>query len=104
MTNGKIIVHGGMVYHCRDCGAYFLMFLERGLEEEDCKDRKPVPFVIACPFCHGFRAFDVSGVLPLHEKKYAELSEGEPYFANRQDIDYGVPVYTEHQRRLFEGG
>ena len=100
MTDGKIIIHGGMVYGCKDCGERFVMYLERGLEEEGCKDRKPVPFAIICPFCHGFHAYDVSGLLPLPEGKYAELPKGESYFANRPKRDCGVPVYTEHQRRF----
>lgn len=103
MTNGKIIIHGGMVYRCRDCGESFVMYLERGIGEADCKDRKPVPFGIICPFCHGFHAYDVSGLLPLPEGKYAELPDGESYFANRPGRDCGVPVYAEHMRR-FEGG
>lgn len=101
MANKKIVVHGGMVYGCHDCGARFVMFLERGLEE-DCKDRKPVPFAIICPFCHGFHAYDISGLLPLPDGKYAELPEGESYFANMPKRDCGVPVYTDHQRRFGE--
>ena len=95
----KIIIHGGMVYGCRECGERFVMYLERGLEEEDCKDSKPVPFVIACPFCHG-HACDISGILHFPERKYAELPDGESYFANKPKKDCGVPVYTEHQRRF----
>ena len=103
MSNGKIIIHGCMVYGCNDCGARFVMYLERGLEEEGCKDRKPVPFGTICPFCHGFHAYDISGLLHLPEGKYAELPEGESYFANKPERDCGVPVYAEHQRR-FEVG
>lgn len=103
MTNRNIIIHGAMVYGCRDCGERFVMYLERGLEEKDCKDRKPVPFSIICPFCHGFHAYDISGLLHLPEGKYSKLPEDESYFANRPDRDCGVPVYTENQRR-FVGG
>ena len=103
MTDRKIIVHGGMIYCCSDCGTEFVMYLEKGLEEQGCKDSKPVPFSIICPFCHGFHAYDVSGLLPLLPVgEYAELPEGESYFANMAERDCGVPVYTEHQRR-FEG-
>ena len=100
MADRKIIVHGCMIYRCSDCGTKFVMYLEKGLEEQGCKDRKPVPFAIICPFCHGFHAYDVSGLLPLPVGKYAELPEGESYFANRAKSDCGVPVYTEHQRRF----
>jgi hypothetical protein len=102
MADREIIIHGGMVYSCRDCGESFVMYLERGLEEAGCEDRKPVPFGIICPFCHGFHAYDASGLLPLPVGKYAELPDGESYFANRSGRDCGVPVYAEHMRRLKE--
>lgn len=100
MADKKIIIHGAMVYGCRDCGARFVMYLEKGLEENGCKDRKPVPFGIACPFCHGFHAYDESGLLPLPGGKYAELPKDESYFANYPKRDSGVPIYTDHQRRF----
>ena len=106
MPERKIIIHGAMVYGCRDCGSQFVMYLEKGLEERDCKERKPVPFMISCPFCQGFHAQDISGVIPLPGRKYAELPEGESCFENDSDRDYGVPRYAAKQRKfgVHEGG
>lgn len=95
----KIIIHGAMIYGCRDCGSRWVMFLERGLEEP-CEDRKPVPFGIICPFCGGFHAYDISGYLPLPDAKYAELPDGESYFENRPDRDCGTPRIANPPKRL----
>ena len=48
-----VIVHGYMVYECRDCGTIYKMWLEKGLEDrvqdKKCPDKhKPVPFGIRC--------------------------------------------------------
>lgn len=98
--NKRIIVHGAMVYGCVDCGVKFIMFLEKGLEEKGCKDTKPVPFSIRCPFCSGFHARDISGYLPLPGFKEHELIDGESYFANLPDKDCGTPMYAARQRKF----
>ena len=97
----KIVVHGAMVYGCKDCGSRWVMFLERGLEE-DVEGRKPVPFGITCPFCGGFHGFDISGYLKLPDgQKYADLPEGEAYFENVPDCDCGRPRYQIMPPRKF---
>lgn len=101
MIKRKIIVHGGMIYRCSDCGKKFVMFLEKGLEEKDCKDRKPVPFAIKCPFCSGYHAYDITMcVLPIPGRKYCPLPEGECYFENVPDRDCGEPVYALNPRQF----
>ena len=105
MADRKIIVHGCMIYRCSDCGTKFVMYLEKGLEEQGCKDWKPVPFMINCPFCSGYHAHDITmSVLPLPGRKYCQLPDGECYFENVPDRDCGKPVYAPNPRRFGEHG
>lgn len=96
----RILVHGAMVYGCQDCGARWLMYLEKGLEEEGDPDRKPVPFGIICPYCKGFHAFDISGYLKIPEDGYQELPKDASYFENLPDRDCGKPCISPTMRRL----
>lgn len=56
-TKDDHIIHGFMIYRCKNCGAYYIMNLEKGLEDptDDQKtgNHKPVPFVISCIACGG---------------------------------------------------
>ncbi len=93
-TNKKILIHGAMKYRCKDCGKEWWMFLEKGIEEPG-DDHKPSPFAITCG-CGGV-AYDVSGYCSIPDEDkihdgYAELPDGESYFANKRESDCGVPV------------
>lgn len=96
----KILVHGAMVYGCQDCNARWLMYLEKGLEEEGDPDRKPVPFGITCPYCKGFHAFDISGYLKIPEDGYVELPKDASCFENVPDRDCGKPLFSPYMKRL----
>lgn len=96
----RILVHGAMVYGCHDCGARFLMYLEKGLEEENDPERKPVPFGIICPYCKGFHAFDISGYLRIPEEGYVELPKDASCFENVPDRDCGKPMISPTMKRL----
>lgn len=98
----KILVHGAMVYGCQDCGARWLMYLEKGLEEEGNPERKPVPFGIMCPYCKGFHAFDISGYLKIPKKGYVELPKDASCFENVPDRDCGKPLISPYMKRLKE--
>ena len=96
----KILVHGAMVYGCQDCNARWLMYLEKGLEEEGAPDRKPVPFGITCPYCKGFHAYDISGYLKIPEDGYVELPKDASCFENVPDRDCGKPLFSPYMKRL----
>lgn len=58
-----IPVHGYYIYECRECGAVYKMWLEKGLEDtvQDRKypeKHKPVPFGIRCK-CGSFDCFHI---------------------------------------------
>lgn len=86
----EVQIHGAMVYGCKDCMSRWIMYLEKGLEEPGCDDRKPVPFGIRCPFCGGFHAYDISGYLRIPGNGYQALPKNASYFANLPDRDCGV--------------
>ena len=96
----QVMIHGAMVYGCKDCGSRWIMYLEKGLEEPGCEDRKPVPFGIRCPFCSGFHGFDISGYLELPSRSYEALPENSSYFANKKGSDCGTPVISPAMRKL----
>ena len=98
----EVQIHGAMVYGCKDCRSRWIMYLEKGLEEPGCEDRKPVPFGIRCPFCGGFHAFDISGYIRLPEDKYQSLPKNASYFANLPDRDCGVSRISGMMERLKE--
>ena len=86
----EVQIHGAMVYGCKDCMSRWIMYLEKGLEEPGCDDRKPVPFGIRCPFCGGFRTYDISGYIRIPGNGYQALPKNASYFANLPDRDCGV--------------
>lgn len=98
----EILVHGAMVYGCKDCGSRWIMYLEKGLEEPGCRDRKPVPFGIRCPFCGGVHAFDISGYIRNPGEKYQTLPKNQSYFANLPERDCGVSRISGMMERLDE--
>ena len=64
-----IPVHGYYIYECRECGAVYKMWLEKGLEDtvQDRKypeKHKPVPFGIRCK-CGSFDCFHILWDLKL---------------------------------------
>lgn len=99
-TSREILIHGEMVYGCKDCGSRWIMYLEKGLEEPGCDDRKPVPFGIRCPFCGDFHGFDISGYLRIPDGGYQPLPKNASYFANLPDRDCGVPKISGMMNRL----
>lgn len=79
-----------MFYGCEDCGAEFLIWLERGLEEHNGEYHKPVPFGITCPKCHGFHCFHVHWENDIHLKHDIEIPNRSLYFANVKNRDCGI--------------
>lgn len=108
-TKNDHIIHGHMIYKCQKCGAFYLMHLEKGLEDPtDIKitgSRKPVPFCIQCIVCNG----DVYHVLwnvtaNTYGKNYRSYNEmvnqknkmiHRNFFWNDPDCDHGLPILFE---------
>jgi len=84
---GVILVHGFMVYECKDCGDKWNMYLEKGVEDFG-DNHKPSPFIIRCR-CGGC-AQDVSSIIELGD--FMPLGGNMSYFANRATSNCGVPV------------
>lgn len=90
-----IPVHGYYIYECRECGAVYKMWLEKGLEDtvQDRKypeKHKPVPFGIRCK-CGSFDCFHSLWGFEATEE-YDLLKKGESYFKNDPKEKCGVPV------------
>ena len=80
-----ILVHGYFIYQCKDCGAIYRMWLEKGLEDhvqdqEDPESHKPVPFGIRCK-CGGFNCLHILWGIGDSDN-YSYLKKGESYFSN----------------------
>lgn len=96
-----ILVHGYMVYECRDCGTIYKMWLEKGLEDhvqdKEYPDKhKPVPFGIRCK-CGSFNCTHI--LWGVGEKdEYESLRKGESYFKNDPDQRCGTPVLRKSLR------
>lgn len=100
------LVHGYFIYECRDCGAVYKMWLEKGLEDpvqdKDYPEKhKPVPFGIRCE-CGSFNCTHVLWGIGSKES-YELLRKGESYFKNDPTEDCGVPVLDRsyHDRHAF---
>ncbi len=96
-----------MIYGCDECGQGFNMFLEVGLEEvNDGEKRKPVPYVIRCPFCGGLTCHDVA--FQRFQLKQPKSPKGLPFFANVKGDDCGKPMHMEcakpEYRHRADGG
>lgn len=79
-----VMIHGSMLYRCKDCGSKVIMYLETGVEDHGSHGRphQPCPFAIICPHCGGFHMYDVSGYQPLKEIiSIDSLPDGSRYFA-----------------------
>lgn len=90
-----ILVHGYYIYECRECGAVYKMWLEKGLEDkvQDKKypeKHKPVPFGIRCK-CGSFDCFHILWGFEATDE-YDLLKKGESYFKNDPKEKCGVPV------------
>lgn len=108
-TEEDHIIHGYMIYRCKNCGAIYFMNLEKGLEDptDDAitGNHKPVPFGITCIQCGG-DAFHIlwgstKDTIGTNYRSYNEMVN-EPYkmifrnfFWNDPDSDCGVPVLFE---------
>ena len=90
------IIHGGMKYRCDKCGEEWFMNLELGVEDfgVNGREHQPCPYVISCE-CGGF-ARDISGYIPLPEKR--PIMPGMAYFAydkSRKSDACGIPKVYE---------
>lgn len=103
------IIHGYMVYQCKDCGNIYVMWLEKGLEDPTDDEKtgmhKPVPFGIICPACGGVAIHvlwslgkDSLGKNYKSYQKYVEQPNRLIYrnfFWNDPTTDCGVPIIFE---------
>ena len=115
------IIHGYMVYQCKDCANIYVMWLEKGLGDptDDKKTgmHKPVPFGFICPACGGMATHTLWSLgedsLGKNYKSYQKYVE-QPnrliyrnFFWNDPTTDCGVPVifepdYWEGKRRIVD--
>ena len=79
-----------MFYGCKDCGAQFLIWLERGLEEHNGECHKPVPFAIQCPKCNGFHCNHIDWNNDIHLHHEIKIPNRSLYFANVRNRDCGI--------------
>ena len=117
-TERDIIIHGKMIYKCDHCGAYYIMNLEKGLEDptDDAKTgkHKPVPYVFECLCCEGLAEHILWGTtadsLGKNYRNYKQYVNGagiifQNFFWNDPESDCGVPVLFEPdlfgEERLF---
>lgn len=94
-SDNTVLVHKVMKYQCEECGKSFLMFLEKGLEDENFtgEKHKPVPYTIKCK-CGGYvRHINWQADIKLVD--YAPLGKNMNYFANEKGCDCGVPVFVK---------
>lgn len=100
LEDGTRIFHHFYLYKCENCGSYYIMWLEKGLEDEfSCRmydEFKPVPYIISCPNC---------GANGVHHTMYG-LSErifgtnaiyhhwvsGMNVFVNIDESEFGYPI------------
>ena len=99
---------GYMVYGCTSCYCGFRMFLEESLEDDKFQPRKPVPFVIKCPFCGKIDCKDI-----LFKKKKIPRQRIQPWmpaFINVAgdpcgatiNMDRAQPEYVNNQQREID--
>lgn len=86
-------VHSFLIYICEKCGAVYVMYLEKGLADENSRIHKPVPFRIACPECLGpaEHAMNIDRRLGKLDS-YRYLEKGENFFMNDPYSDCGIPI------------
>lgn len=100
LEDGDHVFHHFYLYKCENCGIYYIMWLEKGLEDEfSCRmydEFKPVPYIISCPNC---------GANGVHHTMYG-LSErifgtnaiyhpwvsGMNVFVNIDESKFGYPI------------
>lgn len=100
-----IIIHGYMIYRCKECGSIYVLWLEKGLEDptndQNGGQHKPVPFGIVCPLCGGqaFHSFwDATGdTLGKNYRPYKDYTNSsgliyENFFWNDPNSPHGVPI------------
>lgn len=108
-TEEDHIIHGYMIYRCKNCGVVYFINLEKGLEDptDDAKtgNHKPVPFEKTCIRCGG-DAFRIlwgytQDSLGQDYRSYKEMVN-EPnkmifrnFFWNDPECKCGVPVLFE---------
>ena len=91
---------GYMIYGCEACKQGFKMYLEESLENDKVQPRKPVPFVIKCPFCGKIECRDVS----FKKIKLPSRQRIRPYmpaFINVAGDPSGVPINMERAKPEF---
>lgn len=84
------IIHGFMVYQCECCHNIYVMWLEKGLEDQTDDQKtgkhKPVPFSFICPCCGGTARHVL---LSLGRDTYGKNYKSYQEYVNR----INVPVY-----------
>lgn len=109
-TKEDHIIHGNMIYQCEDCGAFYYMNLEKGLEDPvytaQTGHHKPVPFSFFCIECGG-NAFHVmweftKKSLGQNYRSYQDETLRQSnklvsrnFFWNDPDSTCGIPIIFE---------
>lgn len=111
------IIHGYMIYQCKCCGNFYIMNLEKGLEDPtndaETGNHKPVPFCITCICCGGTcKHIMWNATADTYGKNYRSYQEmvNEPnkiifrnFFWNDPESDCGVPVVFEPDYIIIVG-
>lgn len=109
VTEEDHVIHGNMIYMCRECGSSYIMHLEKGLEDptEDAKNgkHKSVPFTFTCVACGGLcrhvlwnATSDTLGKIYQSYNKMVNQPNKVIYrnfFWNDPESDCGIPVLFE---------
>lgn len=90
---------GYMIYGCDSCKLGFKMYLEESLENDKAQPRKPVPYVIKCPFCGKLECRDVSfKKIKLPRQR---ILPRMPAFVNMKGDPSGVSINLERAKPEF---
>ena len=90
---------GYMIYGCEACKQGFKMYLEESLENDKVQPRKPVPFVIKCPFCKQIECRDVS--FKKYKLPRQRIQPYMPAFINVAGDDCGVTINMDRAHPEF---
>lgn len=91
---------GYMIYGCEACKQGFKMYLEESLEDDKFQPRKPVPFVIKCPFCGELECRDVS-FKKIKLRSRQRIRPYMPAFINVEGDPSGVPINMKNAEVEF---
>ena len=90
---------GYMIYGCTSCYRGFKMYLEESLEDDKFQPRKPVPFVIKCPFCGEIDCKDVA--FKKFKLPRQRINPWMPAFINVQGEDCGSTINMDRAKPEF---